>query len=200
MIEHIKQAFENAENNISKLPKWILEMEGMSGKKNRHFYNNICDIGVNYLEVGCWKGSSTCSAIYANPLKSITVIDNFIQWGDVKEEFISNIDKVKGEASKMLMINEDCFKVDVSKIKPVNIFLYDGPHEDKSHARVLKYYDSCLEDKFIFIVDDFSWEHVKEDTYEALQDYNILYSHIIDDDTNEKGWWNGIGVFYLEKK
>ena len=34
-------AFQNAENNISKITDDIISMDGMSGIKTRHFYNNL---------------------------------------------------------------------------------------------------------------------------------------------------------------
>ena len=37
----IETAFRNAENNISKITNDIIKMEGMSGIKTRHFYNNL---------------------------------------------------------------------------------------------------------------------------------------------------------------
>ena len=38
---HIETAFNNAENGISKITKDIINMEGMTGIKTRHFYNNL---------------------------------------------------------------------------------------------------------------------------------------------------------------
>ena len=38
--EHIETAFENAEKYESKISQEILNIDGMSGKKTRHFYNN----------------------------------------------------------------------------------------------------------------------------------------------------------------
>lgn len=59
LINHTKTAIKNAYNNFSSLPESVLEMEGMSGKKTRHLYNNICNIDNKvYLEIGPWKGSS----------------------------------------------------------------------------------------------------------------------------------------------
>ena len=37
----IETSFQNAENNISKITNDIINMEGMSGTKTRHFYNNL---------------------------------------------------------------------------------------------------------------------------------------------------------------
>ena len=39
----VETAFKNAENNISKITNDIISMEGMSGTKTRHFYNNLLD-------------------------------------------------------------------------------------------------------------------------------------------------------------
>ena len=40
----VENAFQNAENNISKITDEIIHMEGMSGTKTRHFYNNLLNI------------------------------------------------------------------------------------------------------------------------------------------------------------
>lgn len=67
LISHVKESIEKAKNGISKLYQGILNIEGMSGSKIRHFLNNVCSFkGVNYLEIGCWKGSTLVSAAYNN--------------------------------------------------------------------------------------------------------------------------------------
>ena len=40
-INHITNSISNAEQYKSKLPLELLSMNGMSGKKTRHFYNNM---------------------------------------------------------------------------------------------------------------------------------------------------------------
>jgi hypothetical protein len=68
-------------------------MDGMSGNKTRHLYNNICSLnGANYLEIGTWKGSSFISTFYENHINSI-VIDNWDEFNGPKDEFISNVNK-----------------------------------------------------------------------------------------------------------
>ena len=37
----VEKSFKNAENNISKLTDEILNLDGMTGIKTRHFYNNL---------------------------------------------------------------------------------------------------------------------------------------------------------------
>jgi len=73
----IETAFENAENCNSKITDDIIQMEGMSGTKTRHFYNNLLNTeDARYLEIGTWKGSSVCSAMCNNQAK-VVCIDNW---------------------------------------------------------------------------------------------------------------------------
>ena len=70
LIEHVKQSIQNAELGISQLNSKILNLEGMSSDKVRHFLNNICSLEHgNYLEIGVWKGSTFISALYKNKLQ-----------------------------------------------------------------------------------------------------------------------------------
>ena len=87
---HVERAFENAEKGESKITQEIIDMEGMSGIKTRHFYNNLLNRDdARYLEIGTWKGSSICSAMCGNKAKAVC-IDNWSQFGGPKTEFIQD--------------------------------------------------------------------------------------------------------------
>ena len=95
-IRHIEQCLNDAENLKSKLSDEVLEIEGMAGYKTRHFYNNICSMpNTVYLEIGCFKGSSLCSAMYKNSIQCVA-IDNWSLWEGPKDEFLTNYNKFKG--------------------------------------------------------------------------------------------------------
>ena len=205
----IETAFINAEKNCSKLCPEILEMEGMTGKKTRHFYNNLVDMmDARYLEIGTWKGSSVCSAMYEN--QSVVVcIDNWSEFGGPKEEFMKNFEKFKGSC-QATFIEKDCFKVNVKQLPKFNIYLYDGDHTDESHYKAINHYLDCLDDIFILIVDDWNWDGVRRSTMKAIVDNNlsVLYSKqvrlTLDDSHTEQPlaretWHNGIFVCILEK-
>ena len=53
------------EKTDSKINEEIIKLEGMTGTKTRHFYNNLLSSIENpvYLEIGTWKGSSLCAAM-----------------------------------------------------------------------------------------------------------------------------------------
>ena len=205
----VETAFQNAENNISKITNDIINMDGMSGIKTRHFYNNLLNTeNARYLEIGTWKGSSVCSAMCGNKA-TVVCIDNWSQFGGPKAEFLLNFEKFKGE-NDAKFIENDCYKVDVSLLPKFNIYMYDGDHEDESHYNALLHYYNCLDDIFIFIVDDWNWERVRNGTTKSIKKLNlkILYEKEIRltwDDSHtpkseaSKTWHNGIYVAILQK-
>jgi hypothetical protein len=205
----IDTAFQNAENNTSKITDHIITMEGMSGTKTRHFYNNLLNTeDARYLEIGTWKGSSVCSAMCNNKAKVIC-IDNWSEFGGPKSEFLDNFEKYKGE-NDATFIESDCYQVDVSALPKFNIYMYDGNHTNESHYKALLHYYECLDDVFIFIVDDWNWRDVRDGTFSSIQKLNlkILYekeirltwdNSVTSEPQLSKTWWNGIYVAILQK-
>jgi hypothetical protein len=202
-------AFQNAENNISKITDYIINMDGMSGTKTRHFYNNLLDTeDARYLEIGTWKGSSVCSAM-CNNKATVVCIDNWSEFGGPKSDFLVNFEKFKGE-NDATFIESDCYNVDVSTLPKFNIYMYDGNHTNDSHYRALSHYYECLDDVFIFIVDDWNWKDVRDGTINSIQNLNlkVLYENEIRLTWDESHtpqpeasntWWNGIYVAILQK-
>ena len=175
--EHVEIAFEKAERGESKITQEIIDMEGMSGIKTRHFYNNLLNrADARYLEIGTWKGSSVCSAMCGNQAK-VVCIDNWSQFGGPKSEFLTNFKKYKGDNYAMF-IEKDCYQVDVDGLPSFNIYMYDGEHSKENHGRALTHYYQCLDDMFVFIVDDWNWRQVREGTLESFTklQLEVLYS------------------------
>ena len=205
----VEVAFQNAENNISKITNDIIAIDGMSGKKTRHFYNNLLNVAdARYLEIGTWKGSTTCAAMFGNKAK-VLCIDNWSEFGGPRSEFLINFERFKGD-NDANFIESDCFNVDVSALPKFNIYMYDGNHSNESHYNALLHYYNCLDDVFIFIVDDWNWEDVRDGTIKSIQKLNlkVLYEKEIrltqDGSTTpepllSETWWNGIYVAILQK-
>ena len=204
----VRTAFQNAEKGVSKITEEIINMDGMSGKKTRHFYNNLLNTDdARYLEIGTWKGSSVCSAMYKNKAK-VVCIDNWSLYGGPKTEFLENFEKFKGD-NDASFIEDDCFKVDVSALPKFNIYMYDGDHSYDSQYKALSHYYPCLDETFIFIVDDWNWWMVRDGTFDAIQKLNlkVLYEKEIRLTWNEdhtpqplasQTWHNGIYVAILQ--
>jgi hypothetical protein len=205
----VETSFQNAENNISKITNDIINMEGMSGTKTRHFYNNLLNTeDARYLEIGTWKGSSVCSAMCGNKAK-VNCIDNWSEFGGPKTEFLVNFEKFKGE-NEANFIENDCYNVDVSTLPKFNIYMYDGNHTQDSHYKALLHYYNCLDDVFIFIVDDWNWKDVRDGTINSIQKLNlkVLYekeirctwdNSVTPEPELSNNWWNGIYIAILQK-
>jgi len=199
----------------SKIPQWIIEMNGMSGKKYRHFINNLISQIENprYLEIGCWKGSTSCSAIYNNNVISYCV-DNWSEFGGPKNIFCENVQKCveKCEDIDITFVEGDFRNIDYNDIGKYNVYLFDGPHNEQDHYDGLCFPQSALDDEFIFICDDWNWKKVREGTIKAIEELNldIVYSFEIkttEDDSyppenntmENSDWHNGYYISVLKK-
>jgi hypothetical protein len=210
LIKCVKMAMSNAENNISKCNSEILSMNGMSGSKTRHFYNNLPTLeDSRYLEIGTWAGSTVCAAMRGNSAK-VVCIDNWSQFGGPKQEFLNNFNKFKGN-NDASFIENDCFKIDVSTLPKFNMYLYDGDHSFESHYKALTYFIDCLDDTFIFVVDDWNWEGIRLATKKAIADLNLKVCYDVEvrttnDDSHpvlgsplQLIWHNGMYACVLQK-
>lgn len=200
-ISHVAKASFGAMEYNSKCSSEILALDGMSGSMTRHFYNNLVSMeNTRYLEVGTWKGSSTCSAMFENEA-NVVCIDNWSEFGDVKEDFLGNVNKFVG-ANKLTIIEQDAFTVHMSDFPhKFNIYLYDGEHSIDSHEKSLTHFVDAMDDVFIFIVDDWDWQDSKTGTYRALAKLGLIveYEHSHSNPGGALGFWNGTGVFVLRK-
>jgi len=206
----IDKAFDAAERGQSKITHDIIAMQGMSGTKTRHFYNQLLSMDdARYLEVGTWKGSTVCSAMCGNEA-TVVCIDNWCQFGGPKQEFITNFTRHKGK-NNARFIESDCYKVDPATLPKFNVFLYDGGHTADDHYKSLAHFLPCLDDTFIYIVDDWNWLSVRIGTSHSITNHqlNILYERNIrttwDNSHPDLGskeqteWHNGIYVAVLQK-
>ena len=207
-IKRIEESITNATNNVSKINEDILNIEGMTGITTRHFYNNICSYDdTRYLEVGTWKGSSISSAMFNNKIKCVC-IDNWSEFGGPKEEFLTNFNKFK-EGNDATFIESNSWEVEPSKLGKFNVYMYDGDHSSESHYKALNHFLSCLDDEFIFIIDDWNWEQVRTATLKSIADNNLEirykkeiftpYTDFRMNNCRNYTWWNGICIFVLKK-
>lgn len=195
----------NTNHDHSKLSNDILEIEGMSGIYFKHFLNNLLsDLYIkNYLEIGVWKGSTSIAGLYSNDHKlNYYLIDNFCSFGGPKQEFENNFQKFLNKPSKI--IDSDCFNIDPKNynIDNIDVYFFDGPHEEADQYNALKHYYDSLNKSFIFIVDDWNWEMVRKGTLNAIKELNLKIHEQIEHFTetpNKNTWWNGYSFFVLEK-
>lgn len=204
-LNTIKEKIENcilsANDLKSKLTIDILNIHGYTSERIRHLLNNIGNAfpNTNYLEIGTWKGATLMSSIYNNSYKNIYAIDNWSEFEGPKDEFYSN---TGGYKNIIKFYEQDCFTFDLNNIKePIDIYFYDGNHDQESQYKALTYYNSALSETFILFVDDWEFDKVENGTRDAIKDlnYTIVNEWELMSDEPEGIWWHGFYVAIISK-
>jgi len=184
--KNLKKSFFQALAMDTKLSDEIKFMPGMSGKKYRYFINNFVSLTDNprYLEIGCWTGSTVCSALYGNKIKAVC-IDNWITFPEEKQvrkffntknqkkTFEINTKKVITEKIDFQFIESDFRKVNFNKLGKFNIYCYDALHDRKSQYDGITIVQPALDDIFTLIIDDWNLKAVRNGTFNAFSDLGI---------------------------
>lgn len=212
IVQLVQNCIDRVETYEIALPLDILYLDGMSGKKTRGFLNYLVkavsairtNTPMRYLEIGSWKGSTFISAFYNNSGDFVS-IDNWCQFNGPKMEFLSNVLKYHN-SQNIQIINEDCFHVDLNSdtmTKKFDIYFYDGGHNDADHLQALSYFFPSMNDIFVYIVDDWNEENIRQSTRSDLSSLpiKVLYEkEILSPITSDHdGWWNGIYILVIQK-
>jgi 16S rRNA G966 N2-methylase RsmD len=207
IIKHVKASLDAAEYKFSKLSKEVINLPGDSGEKTRHFLNNLLQMrSAKFLEIGAGVGSLTSAALYNNCAKVFS-IDNWYQ--SSKEPFMENHKKYKGN-NYTRVIEQAYQHVDVTKLSKFNILLYDATIEYNDIYGTLPHFINCMEDVFVYIVDDINWRYIHYAAKKSIEDLKltILYEkeiYLTDNDTHtpmniaKESWWNGLYIVVLKK-
>jgi hypothetical protein len=206
VINHIEKALASVEEAKSKLPPSVFQITGMTGVKTRMFYNAICDVPeeTNYFEIGAWGGSSTASALYGNTKITPYIVDDWSEFAGSYEVFQKNVSE-HFDYSKVNLFQVDYKTMSLANIPPIQIYLYDGPHEQSDHVLALLKYCRMLAPISIVLIDDWNWKCVQDGTREALAEipFDVIYEKHIHTDyekNRDSDYWNGIGIFVLRRQ
>lgn len=202
----LQKAFEKTEKDEHNLSDFILKMHGASGIKYRKLINNLVSItpDARYLEIGCWTGSTACSAINNNIIKA-TCIDNFA-WNS-KVQLETNLKSVTNDNVEIRLIESDFRKVDYSKIGLHNLYMFDGPHLEQDQFDGVNMVLEALDKCFILIVDDYNAPEVRRGTLNAITQSNLEIVSSITITTPNTGprnensdWHFGYFISVIKKK
>lgn len=205
LINMVDHSFAKADNLESKLTDAVMNIPGMTSVKIKHFLNNLCSYeGVHYLEIGTHRGGTLTAAMFQNTHNLFVGIDDFSDFDDgtVYRDLKDNLAKFNLQP---IFINAGCWFHETIAICPtgINIYFYDGGHGLEEQFWSLELYLHKLDRQFIFIVDDWNWQDSRDGTMKAIKDLclDILYCKTVftPDNGCSDTWWNGLGIFVLEK-
>ena len=217
-FKHIEESIHWANLEVSKLTQNIMDIHGLSSRKVKCLLNNICNIdGATYLEIGVFRGSTFCSAIYGNNIKSIGIDNwsspfltpNHLKYQlsflnkdksiDPKTEFINNVKKY-GKEGDVSVYRANYLDFDFTTLGDVDIVFYDGETKHHDRYKALMNIIPIMNKTSILIVDDFNWD--VSSIYKALNDSIISTYHeitLLTTGEDSEDFWNGIGIFLIEK-
>lgn len=205
--KHVQDSIDKSHNNKSKLVREVFEIKSLTGTKNRHLVNNLCsyeDKSLSYLEVGCYYGSSVCSALYQNSVRVVGVDTWNIYDGDNIHSQIACKENAKkwAEKNKTRFMTGDYKTINKTTLGKFNIFYFDVEKSNTFDENVLKYYDKNLKDIFVYIRSGWNDKDVSSSTYEEIENmgYKISFKNEVFTATPyDSKWANGVGIFLLEK-
>jgi len=213
LVDHVKKSIQLASQEKGKLSPQVLQIDGMTSTKGRYLLNHLCSFpDTVYLEVGSWKGSSLVSALYQNKAlrkayaveKWVRYADNGFDFGDVREEFRSNVRSCL-DGLPLTVHERDCFSVNVKEIpEKITLYFYDGEHREEDQKMAFTYFNDRLASEFIAVVDDWNWECCRKGTFAAFDElgYQVLFEQYLpaNHDADTANWWNGMYVAVIRKK
>lgn len=193
----------------TKLPESLIFWSGgMSLPEVKILLNELVREDVNYLEIGLYTGSTFISAMYKNNPKSSIAIDVFNE-EHILQEFIKNCKDHK--INPFTLMRNDSFQLSEEQkkmIHDVNLYFYDGAHDEIDHEKALTEFYDNLSNIFILIVDD--WAHldavngtksaIEKLNFKIHKEWELGYSQQIKSKLNGLCWHNGLYVAVLEKQ
>ena len=195
----------------TKLPDWIIGMEGMSGRKYRILINHLVAATPNarYLEVGSWAGSTACSAMAGNKVR-VRCIDDWSGFGGPREAFVAHVGRASSASVDFELLEMDFRLVNYSELGKFNIYLFDGPHSESDQYDGVTIAQPALDDTYLQIVDDWNWEAVRAGTMRAIRDLDLVQVASLRIRTSQDNkqppinrqnsdWHNGYGIFVLKR-
>jgi hypothetical protein len=200
LCQHVHTSIELADRMTSKLDRAAFQARGFTSPKVRHLLNNLGSLdGLDYLEVGVHRGATFVAANYKNTLASATAVDDWSELADdgkVKGEFLQHCSTLLAPGS-WRFLEQDCFTVTRDQIRtPINFYLYDGDHSFEAQRKALTHFYAMLDDAFVFLVDDYTWEAARSGTEDAIGELGLERAC---EQVLTEGWWNGLYVSVLKK-
>ena len=175
------------------------EIDGWCGQEITQLYDKAikeANDGSVFVEIGCYKGKSTCYMIDAikNSGKKINffVIDNFSTLGNVKQEFEENLGEER--LKSITFINDD--SVEASKHfsnSSVDFIFIDTDHNKNQLVREINSWNDKVKNNGLISGHDYHHSDLKE-TFDILNIYlyNVIFSGIKFTDNikwRDTCWW-----------
>ena len=186
--EIVEAAFRDAQAGIGQLEEAVYAVDGFCGRKHRLFVNNLISRLHNprYLEIGVFKGATTCAAIWRNQVQ-VVAVDNWSEYGGPEQEswknalpFYRNLAICKSPKATVTVLEQDFRTAPLAAFAPFTVGFYDGSHSEKDQYDGARAVLQVLAPRAVLIIDDWNWERVRTGTMRALRDEGVHVELAVD--------------------
>ena len=208
-IDAVEEAFKQVQGKKNyPAPFRLRFLNGMSGQAYRGFINSLIANLENptYLEIGIYRGSTLCSAMYRNRIRAIA-IDNWSEFSGPIKNSLKNIMRFVGKSQSLSVIDSNFREFDFQFLmNSVDLYFFDGPHSETDHYEGARVLSKIAKTSVIFIVDDWNWEAVRRGTIAGITDSNFQISYQTEVFTSGRNffrysrWHNGYTILVLERQ
>jgi len=189
--------------------KLDINIPGLTSPRVQQLLNGLASQSKTYLEIGSYLGATGAAALSGNSLTAYFVDrweedlqpaeSSMVVPPNSLDQFEANIAPHIGN-NTVHIINEDICDVDISGIKDVDLFFYDGPHEYEQIMKAVAYYKDCFAKQAILVFDDANWidtVRAADDAVKAAGLKNVYNRKMLNSIENERMWWNGIYIIVI---
>lgn len=187
-----------------------IDIPGLTSRKVQRLLNLLASQSTTYLEVGSFLGATAAAALKDNRLRAyfIDTWNENIQPAEAEidlpensqEDFVRNIQPYIEENS-IQVLSGDMFSFSPSLFDPVDLFFYDGPHDEDTVARAVMHFAPVFSSGAILVFDDANWTDTIAGADRGLQDAGLVpvfNRKIINSIESKKDWWNGLYIVVLK--
>jgi hypothetical protein len=191
----------------------LVAVEGLSSPRVCALLNQLVkrlEPGERYLEVGTFRGRTLLSAAHENPGKICIGCDRFRFWDRftgpgflAKRALFHNIQRYQADSAEIQFhaVSSRRLFAERRVVGPIGVFFYDGDHSYESTFHGIVSAAPLLSERAVVLVDDWNDPVIRMATEDAFSRAELreLWRRELPGDHTERGWWNGLGVFYLER-
>jgi Methyltransferase domain len=188
-------------------------VEGLSSPRVANFLNRLVARlapGETYLEIGTWKGLTLISAAFDNPSKVCIGCDRFRAWGRftgpgvlARRALAKNLKRYRARSAKIRVFAMKSCELFRRRLlgAPVGVYFYDGDHSYESTHHGMVAASPFLAERSVVLVDDWNDREIRRATFDGLEQASlrVVWRRALPGDHTTLGWWNGLGVFCVEK-
>jgi len=191
----------------------LVAVEGLSSPRVCGLLNQLVkrlEPGESYLEVGTFRGRTLISAAFDNPGKLCIGCDLFRVWGRftgpgflAKRALFHNIARYRERSAEIefhAVSSRRLFRE--RRVRgPVGVYFYDGDHSYEGTHHGVVAASELLAERCVVLMDDWNDPVIRRATRAAFSQaqLRVLWERELAGDHSERGWWNGLGVFFVEK-